>query len=46
MANAFIRPVRREDFDQILALAKQSGGGMTNLPPEADVIASLKQQPH
>ena len=38
MANAFIRPVRREDFDQILALAKQSGGGMTNLPPEPDAL--------
>ncbi len=34
MTQAFMRPVRAEDFDQILALAKQSGGGMTNLPPE------------
>ncbi len=34
MSNAFIRPVRLDDFDQILALAKKSGGGMTNLPPE------------
>lgn len=38
MGNAFIRPVRREDFDAILALAKQSGGGMTNLPPEPDAL--------
>lgn len=37
MSVAFMRPVRAEDFDQILELAKQSGGGMTNLPtnPEA-----------
>ncbi len=34
MTQAFMRPVRAEDFDEILALAKQSGGGMTNLPPE------------
>lgn len=38
MGEAFIRPVRREDFDAILALAKQSGGGMTNLPPEPDAL--------
>ncbi|VAV98375.1 hypothetical protein MNBD_ALPHA05-1123, partial [hydrothermal vent metagenome] len=30
MTQAFMRPVRVEDFDEILALAKQSGGGMTN----------------
>ncbi len=33
-----IRPVRREDFDDILALAKQAGGGMTNLPPEPSAL--------
>ena len=38
MSLAFMRPVRREDFDEILALAKQSGGGMTNLPPEPDAL--------
>ncbi len=38
MPLAFMRPVRREDFDEILALAKQSGGGMTNLPPEPDAL--------
>jgi len=38
MGDAFIRPVRREDFEEILALAKQSGGGMTNLPPEPDAL--------
>jgi len=38
MSEAFMRPVRREDFDEILALAKQSGGGMTNLPPEPDAL--------
>ena len=39
MSEAFMRPVRREDFDEILALAKQSGGGMTNLPPEPDALS-------
>jgi len=38
MSLPFIRPVRREDFDEVLALAKQSGGGMTNLPPEPDAL--------
>ncbi|MEO1013568.1 MAG: arginine N-succinyltransferase [Pseudomonadota bacterium] len=33
-----IRPVRRDDFDEILALAKRAGGGMTNLPPEPDAL--------
>ena len=32
MSIPLIRPVRGEDFDQILRLAAQSGGGMTNLP--------------
>ncbi len=34
MALALIRPVQREDFDTVLALAQQSGGGMTNLPSD------------
>lgn len=38
MGDAFIRPVRREDFDAIFALAKQSGGGMTNLPSEPEAL--------
>ena len=38
MSLAFMRPVKREDFDAILALAKQSGGGMTNLPSDPDAL--------
>ncbi|MEX6633940.1 arginine N-succinyltransferase [Hyphococcus lacteus] len=38
MSLAFMRPVRRDDFDQVLALAKLSGGGMTNLPSEAEAL--------
>ncbi|NOX94327.1 MAG: arginine N-succinyltransferase [Alphaproteobacteria bacterium] len=38
MSLAFMRPVRREDFDEILTLAKQSGGGMTNLPSDPDAL--------
>lgn len=38
MSQAFMRPVRREDFDDILELAKQSGGGMTNLPSDPDAL--------
>lgn len=38
MTRAVMRPVREEDFDQILALAKQGGGGMTNLPPEPKAL--------
>lgn len=38
MTLAFMRPVRREDFDQVLALAQQSDGGMTNLPPDPDAL--------
>ena len=34
MTLAFMRPVREDDFDAIQALARQSGGGMTNLPSE------------
>ncbi|WP_375203231.1 arginine N-succinyltransferase [Hyphococcus sp.] len=38
MSLAFMRPVRREDFDAILELAKQSGGGMTNLPSDPEAL--------
>lgn len=38
MGVAFMRPVRREDYDAILALAQQSGGGMTNLPSHPDAL--------
>lgn len=38
MSLAFMRPVRREDFDQVLALAQQSDGGMTNLPRDPDAL--------
>ena len=38
MSLAVIRPVRREDFDEILELAKKSGGGMTNLPSDPDAL--------
>lgn len=38
MSMAVMRPVRREDFDQVLALAKQSGGGMTNLPGDPETL--------
>lgn len=33
-----MRPVRESDFDAIHALALQSGGGMTNLPANADTL--------
>ena len=41
-ARAFpvIRPVRGDDFDQVLALAEQSGGGMTNLPADPATLRS------
>ncbi|MEO1134985.1 MAG: arginine N-succinyltransferase [Pseudomonadota bacterium] len=38
MSLAFMRPVRREDFDQVLTLAQQSDGGMTNLPSDPDAL--------
>lgn len=38
MSLAFMRPVRRDDFDAILELAKLSGGGMTNLPSDPDAL--------
>ena len=38
MSLAFMRPVRREDFDAILELAKLSGGGMTNLPSDPEAL--------
>lgn len=38
MALAYMRPVQPGDFDDIMALAKQSGGGMTNLPNDRDAL--------
>lgn len=38
MSQAFMRPVRREDFEAIHALARLSGGGMTNLPSNGDAL--------
>jgi arginine N-succinyltransferase len=34
MSVPFIRPVRREDYDQLRAFARVTGGGMTNLPDD------------
>ncbi len=33
-----VRPVRRSDFDQVLALAHTSDGGMTNLPKDPEAL--------
>jgi arginine N-succinyltransferase len=33
-----VRPARREDLDALLELARLSGGGMTNLPNDADTL--------
>lgn len=38
MSLAFMRPVTREDFEDIFTLAKQSGGGMTNLPSDREAL--------
>ena len=38
MSLPYMRPVRAEDFEDILALAKQSGGGMTNLPGDREAL--------
>lgn len=38
MTHAIMRPVRETDFESILALAVQSGGGMTNLPKQPDTL--------
>lgn len=38
MSLAFMRPVKREDYNAILALARQAGGGMTNLPSDPDAL--------
>ena len=40
MSLPFIRPVRRSDFDDIYALAQQTGGGMTNLPADEEALRS------
>jgi arginine N-succinyltransferase len=33
-----LRPVERSDHDEILALAREAGIGMTSLPPDPDVL--------
>ncbi|MEO1253171.1 MAG: arginine N-succinyltransferase [Pseudomonadota bacterium] len=38
MAMSYMRPVEAGDLDQIYALAKLSGGGMTNLPANRDTL--------
>ncbi len=38
MSLPFMRPVEPGDFEDILKLAKQSGGGMTNLPGDRDAL--------
>lgn len=35
----FIRPAREDDVDALLALAEQTGGGFTNLPPNRESLA-------
>ncbi|MEM8935660.1 MAG: arginine N-succinyltransferase [Pseudomonadota bacterium] len=39
MTHAVVRPVREDDVDGLVALAKTSDGGMTNLPPDPKVLA-------
>lgn len=36
----FVRPVRTEDLDALVALASLTGGGMTNLPPDRAALAA------
>lgn len=38
MSVPVIRPVRPEDYDQLRAFARQTGGGMTNLPDDDDAL--------
>lgn len=38
MSVPVIRPVRPEDFDQLRAFARVTGGGMTNLPDDDDAL--------
>lgn len=38
MSIAFMRPVREGDVDAVAALARQAGGGMTNLPADRDAL--------
>ncbi|MEM6538063.1 MAG: arginine N-succinyltransferase [Pseudomonadota bacterium] len=39
-----IRPVTLADLDQIHELARKTGGGMTNLPPDRDALAARIEQ--
>lgn len=41
MTRPFIRPIRQDDFDDILQLANQAGGGMTNLPADEKALKSI-----
>jgi arginine N-succinyltransferase len=34
-----VRPARRDDLDAVLALARLTGGGFTNLPPDAEALS-------
>jgi arginine N-succinyltransferase len=36
MSQFIVRPVNIDDLDALLGLAKQTGGGFTNLPPDRD----------
>ncbi|GAB4516713.1 MAG: arginine N-succinyltransferase [Amphiplicatus sp.] len=38
MTKPFLRPVRESDFPAVLDLARQSGGGMTNLPADEQAL--------
>lgn len=38
MSIAFLRPIRLADFDAVHGLAQKSGGGMTNLPQDANAL--------
>lgn len=38
MTLRYMRPVRESDFPAVLALARQSGGGMTNLPMDETTL--------
>ncbi|MDO9488044.1 MAG: arginine N-succinyltransferase, partial [Sphingomonadaceae bacterium] len=35
----FVRPAREDDLDAALELARMTGGGFTNLPPNRDALA-------
>ncbi|MGF1527093.1 MAG: arginine N-succinyltransferase, partial [Candidatus Competibacterales bacterium] len=39
-----LRPARDSDLDDLVALAHQAGVGMTNFPPDAEVLAAKIHQ--